>query len=513
MVLNQKIDVRKNEILLKRVKNETILFLFNRYYFGNLTMILNKILNKNMIVLAFASLFFFVSPHVFAIDNITVNPVSTTDLLVNPGKGWMTMFKPAIYDSKLPDEIPSALYYVRIYWRQVHTGPGQYDWSDIDSAIANARRGGQQVMIRLMPFWRTASIPEWIANISPINCTNFPGIMLPDLDNSVVQGHIEDLLREMGARYDRHPDVHSIEINFYGWSGEGHFYNCGDNLGIPSHAAQRWLANKHYEYFPSLPIIGPVHAQETNQQLTIHMYDAYGDTRGAGVFLDCWGDSSHQNSKYPSWLNIISKRGDNNWDAWEKGIIKLEPCNLPASDIPASTQWALDYHASFIGNKNHSFPDAYLGDIINKLKRLGYRLVLRELTHPADASQRGTISVRMDIDNIGVAPPYRDYYLAIRLKSLSNEHIYTSDRSVKHWLPGSHTETLSFTVPYVLENGIYELAVAIVDEFNHEPAIMMPIEGLNKTDKWHTVSQININSSSGDPNDFAPPTGLRVIAQ
>jgi hypothetical protein len=438
----------------------------------------------------------------------TIYTTETDELLKNPGKGWMTMFKPAIRDGNLPNDIPSTLYYVRINWEQVHIGPDQYNFKPLDSAVADALAGGQQVMIRLMPVWEQGNSPLWMreAGFRGYTCA---GKWSADLDDPRVQAHISKLLEEMGKRYNDNPGVHSMEINFLGMYGEGHFYEC-PNVPMPSHATQAWLVEEHYKCFPDLPIIGPIHAQEPAQYTTTYMYQNYGKSRGAGVFFDGWGDPPHINTKYPAWLRKIT--GSQDPDIWEKGVMKLEPSgvmnNWGSTNVRNALNWALDYHGSFIGNKNSPIPSENKDDVKNTLKRLGYRLVLRKVEHPESVGVGQNLAVDLDIENLGVAPPYRDYYLAVRLKQGSRIEKLSSTTSVKFWLPGSHTAHLSLPVAASLPQGTYEVAVGVVSPHNNEPAILMPIQG-RESSGWHTVSSCFIGNSKAIPS---PPTGLKVEA-
>jgi hypothetical protein len=426
-----------------------------------------------------------------------VYPVETDELLKNPGKGWMTMFKAAINDKHLPADIPSSLYYLRINWEEVHTGPDEYNWNPIDQAIREAQKGGQQIMIRLMPIWEKGNSPLWMKDLGfrGYQC-NLKGIKwVADLDDPHVQVQISKLIQEMGARYDQNPGVYGVEINLLGIYGEGHFNNCPD-IPMPKEKTQQWLADVHYANFPHQPIIGPIDSSR-GKEITRYMYEKYGHAHGAGIFMDAWGDYSrrydHMEVKYPKWLTVI--HGSEFWDSWERGIIKLEPSNIMnqwRNDIPRSLQWALDRHASFIGNKNAEFPYDYKDKIRTALKRLGYRLVLRKLEHSDPVSKGSTMRIKLEFENIGVAPPYRDYYLAFQLRGSKTE-TYVSNKSIKFWLPGKHNEQISFAIPKTLPPGNYEIAIGIVSPFDQQPIIQMPIRGKDGGG-WYPLSKVFISN-------------------
>jgi len=421
---------------------------------------------------------------------VVVNPVETDELLKNPGKGWMTMFEAAIHDSTLPNDIPSSLFYYRPSWDKFHTGPDQYDWSGIDRAIEDAQAGGQQIMLRMMPVAAGSSSPGWMRDAG-YNGWSCDGGWHADLSDPNVREHVSKFLQALAERYDDHPGFHSIEINFHGCWGEGNAA-CGCPAAIlGDEETQRWLADEHYRYFQTLPIIGPSDTAN-NVMITKYMVEEYGDMRGAGIFMDCWGDYdlygswSHMNDGYPKWLNFIHNGAE--WDSWKQGIWKLEPCGTMdlwgADDVRNALQWALDNHGTFIGNKDANIPSENIDDVKETLKTIGYRLVLREAEFPGTVT--GSLELRLDIENIGVAPPYRDYYLAVELHGAQNQK-FVSDESVKFMQPG--TSTFNIEVPLTVPEGSYDLAVAIVYPFDEEPAILMPIEG-RESSGWHPVGSL-----------------------
>jgi hypothetical protein len=428
----------------------------------------------------------------------TIHPIETDEFLSNPGIGWMTMFGAATYGAPVPDGVESTISYVRIDWKDVHTGKGRYDWDRIDSEIEAAEEGGQQIMLRLMPVWESSGSPYWMqsAGYDGFSCS---GKWVVDLDDSRVQEDISDFLQELGVRYNNHPGVDSIEINFLGCWGEGNWACCGNQPPEPSMDTLRFLADEHYDNFPDLPVIGPV----AGWGITRYMYDTYRDTRGAGIFMDCWGDYgmsgpdwNHMEVGYPEWLNDI--HSGSNWDSWKHGLIKLEPCGTMrdwTGDIDRSLEWAIDNHASIIGNKNENIPSGYDDEIREALKKIGYRLVLRELEHYDTASAGQDLSIRFYFENIGNAPPYKDYYLAVKLDGPETETI-VSDASVKYWLPGKHEETVDFELPGNLPSGQYTLSIGLMPAYVNKPKIKLAIEGKDSSG-WYPLSELTISS---DPN-------------
>jgi hypothetical protein len=146
------------------------------------------------------------------------------------------------------------------------------------------------------------------------------------------------------------------------------------------------------------------------------------------------------------------------------------------------------------------------------LRRLGYRLVLKELRHPARSSPGARVNLRMKWQNIGSAPCYKPYRLAYRI---SNEKAYTKlyvgSIQVNRWPPGSiepFTEDFfqepkdlppgkvvavadTITLPMDIPPGVFDLSLAIVDESPSNPVVRLAIKG-REQDGWYRLSQIRV---------------------
>lgn len=72
------------------------------------------------------------------------------------------------------------------------------------------------------------------------------------------------------------------------------------------------------------------------------------------------------------------------------------------------------------------------------LRRLGYRLLLKELSHPAQAKAGEKQTLAMPWQNVGSAPCCKPYRVAYRLRSESGcDRTFVGPVTVNRWLPGS----------------------------------------------------------------------------
>ena len=165
------------------------------------------------------------------------------------------------------------------------------------------------------------------------------------------------------------------------------------------------------------------------------------------------------------------------------------------TDIGYIFDYALRCHASYLDNKSAPIPSGTRAEIERFLRRLGYRLVIRNVEHDA-IMQTGT-QTRLTIawENIGVAPPYRDYRLALRLKNTADDTLKpwdtVTDMSIRGWLPGLRETAMPLRLPGSISPGIYELAVGVLDPENRKPAVRLAIAGRD-TEGWYPVSRVEV---------------------
>jgi hypothetical protein len=184
-------------------------------------------------------------------------------------------------------------------------------------------------------------------------------------------------------------------------------------------------------------------------------------------------------------------------DGWMVAPVAFESCwdmrewKKSGFDVDFIFDYALELHASYINNKSMPLPEGTRHQVERLLRRLGYRLVLRRVQHGSAVEAGTSLQVSMDWENVGVAPPYFDYRLAVRLKPVPEGEAVVSvqSTSIRGWLPGSRQLETSLTVPDTLPTGTYDLAVAVVEPSTRAPAVRLAIAGRTE-DGWYLLSQV-----------------------
>ena len=435
--------------------------------------------------------------------NMILRPKEIHDVLVNPGMGIETFQRfrgQAIYPdlrwSEVGPEGPvadatgvvdfpdSSVAYLRWFWWQLEPQQGKYRWDIIDSALSEARKHSQTLDIRLMPYDQSNALPEWYRK-SGARRANKPEdkdgkTWSPDADDPLYFKCWSALVYEAGRRYDGHPYLDAVDISTVGYWGEG----WGPYL--PDWSVQKALIDVYFKAFTRTPLL-------TN----FDELDAlvYGTSRGGGWRLDCWGDMGRPGRNFSHMLDIYPEqiaRGGLE-DVWRRSPVSLEVCGTPGAwkkwgfDLGPILEQALRWHATTINLKSTRIPDEWKQEFEEFQKRIGYRFILRRFECPQSVKPGSMMPVRMWWFNAGVAPVYREYWLALRI----DDSVVRVPVDVRKWLPGDAVFEGTLFVDYSIPAGRHRLAVTLLDPRTGEPAVRLAIEG-RRPDGWYDIGTINI---------------------
>jgi hypothetical protein len=431
---------------------------------------------------------------------VTITPRETDELLANPGMGWQTFHTFADEDKNLAG-LPSASAYFRFYWREIEPKDGAIDFAKFDDLLAHARRAGQKLAFRIMctGSGEYMDVPAYLKEqgCKGIEFTYGGGNhWVPDFEAPAFQKAHVRLIRELGRRYDGHPDLDLLDIGSVGLWGEWHMSDTkaadtGQPVPLPSEPTLRLIIDTWRSAFP-----------KTNKVLLIGsdagMPRAVRDR--CGWRADCLGDMggfsktwNHMDNYY---MQQLEKTGAQ--EAWKAGPVAFESCwdmrkwKQEGWDIRYIYDYGLRCHVSYMNNKSAPIPEGTRPEVERFLRRLGYRLVVRRVEHAPTAIGGGTADVSIAWENVGVAPPYRDYRPAIRLAAAGAKPIVAvADTSIRGWLPGSQATKTTVQLPKTVRPGRYDVAIGLVDPATKLPAVRLAIEGRD-AEGWYPVSRLEI---------------------
>jgi len=442
-------------------------------------------------------------------ETIVVRPVETSDVLINPGMGITTFQRfngqslnpgttwseegptSKLADERLAPDFPqSSIAYCRWFWSAIEPAPGKFRWEIIDNALEEAHAHHQTLAIRLMPYDPKHLLPLWYRNSGARRAnkaTDKDGeIWQPDFSDPLYLKYWGEVVEAAGARYDGHPFLESVDISTVGYWGEG-----WSNY-MPAFAYQKELIDVYFKAFKHTLLLMNFDEPEAL---------SYGTGRGAGWRLDCWGDMrsagkgataawSHMLDFYPE---QIVRAGIQ--DTWQRSPVSLETCWVPTYwkdkgwDVDYILSQALRWHVSSVNVKSSAIPPEWKARFEDFQKRMGYRLVLRRLEYPRSVKAGRVMPVHMWWLNAGVAPVYREYVLALELRSSGSHEVIVLPADVRRWLPGDAVFDGPVYVPETLRPGKYRLRVALLDPRTREPAIRLAIEG-REPDGWYDLGDI-----------------------
>ncbi|MCC6124688.1 MAG: DUF4832 domain-containing protein [Pirellulales bacterium] len=451
-------------------------------------------------------------------DSVTVSPAETAEILANPHMGWETFHRSSKRDGNLPSWIPSTVYYARWSWRELEPQAGRIDAALLDQCLQEARDSRQKLAFRVMccaPNNRQPYHPKWLQEIGgKIALCDRDGngpFAVPDLDDPVVLEKHLNFIARLGKRYDGHRDLDHVDLGSIGWWGEWHL--SGSNAcKITSLENRQRIVAAYLAAFKKTPLLMLLNGGECLKTAV---------EKGTGWRADCLGDLggfsnswNHMRHGYPSWIERSGIQ-----DAWKTAPVAWESCwNMQkwVSDgwpLRLIFNYALALHGSYLNNKSAPLPNGpnVRAEVERFLRRLGYRLVLKELKHPARAKAGGTFEIAMKWQNTGSAPCYRPYRLAYRLTNGSGEsRVIASKIAVNEWLPGSidfnaedffknprdlplgEVATVSDTLvlPENLAAGSFSLSIGVVGE-DEKPVIRLGIQG-RAEDGWYPLSTVQL---------------------
>jgi len=453
-------------------------------------------------------------------EMVVVRPKEIDDVLVNPGMGFMTFQRfngdklnqgtkwtegyPIVYqefDGDLTNENHpmTSLAYFRVYWRFIEPAKDQYRWDLIDKTLETAAARGQTLLLRIAPYGTAADndVPDWYREMvgQEENLPEKKWRTNPE-DARYVE-HFGDMVRELGIRYDGHPTLESVDLSIVGAWGEG------AGSAELTQETRELLVDSYLDAFRKTHLVMLLTDEKTNR---------YGlSKRGVGWRVDCVGDMGgfsptwcHMCDYYPQAIINFGMK-----DAWKKAPVTLEVCWVMQHwkdkgwDIDYIIDQSLKWHISSLNAKSSPVPSEWRPQVNRWLKRMGYRFVLRKLTYPSKVAPGGDLRFTSWWENKGVAPCYRSFRLAFRLKKSDGDVVLVTDADIRSWLPGDNIYDSAVRIPANTAEGQYDLQIGILDDRINKPRVSLAIEG-RVPDGWYNMGKIDIglpaSINAGDNN-------------
>jgi hypothetical protein len=264
---------------------------------------------------------------------------------------------------------------------------------------------------------------------------------------------------------------------------------------MPAFSYQKQLIDIWLEAFPRTMLLMNFDEQ---QALT------YGTEHDAGWRLDCLGDmrTSSTNPYFPAeMLEIypqqVVRAGIR--DVWQRRPVSLETCYTVAGwkekgyDLDYILEQALRWHVSTVNIKSAPIPSEWKAQFDAFQKKIGYRFNLRRLEYSKVVVPGTMMPVHMWWLNEGVAPIYKEFTLAVELRSPKTAAVIPVPVDIRKWLPGDAVYDGTLYVPENLAEGNYDVRVAMLDPRTGKPAIRLAVEGCQE-DGWYAMGSLTVKS-------------------
>ncbi len=441
-------------------------------------------------------------------ETIVVRPKEIDDVLTNPGIGFMTFQRfngdklnegqkwtegyPIVYQAfnrSLENEKHpmTSLAYFRVYWKFIEPVQGRYRWDLLDQALETAGSRRQTLLLRLAPYGTGADndVPDWYRALVDKEEKQPEAKWRTNPEDPRYARHFGAMIRALGARYDGHPLLESVDLSIVGAWGEG----AGSEQLTPK--TREALVDSYLDAFKRTNLIMLLTDEKTNR---------YGLSKHAvGWRVDCLGDMGgfsptwcHMCDYYPQAIINCGMQ-----DAWKKAPVSLEVCWVMQTwkdkgwDINYIIDQSLKWHISSFNAKSSPVPDEWWPAVNRWLTRMGYRFVLRKFTYPSTVKAGSELAFTSWWENKGVAPCYRGFRLALRLLSPTDQRILVTRADLRSWLPGDNLHDSAVPIPADTPEGPYELQIGILDERFDEPDVKLAIAG-RRPDGWYDLGKISV---------------------
>jgi len=466
---------------------------------------------------------------------IKIRPKEIQDVLTNPGIGFTTFQRfngdslnsgdrwteglPIVYQ-KFEGDLTNKNYpqttiaYFRVDWSFMEPEMEQYNWPMIDKALRTAAERGQTLMLRIAPFEEgIKDVPAWYRTMVGKEKKGPSFKWRIDPEDPTYVKYFGGLIKALGQRYDGHPDLESVDVSIVGFWGEG------DGSHLLSDHTRLALLNCYLDNFKKTPLtFQPLNGDAPDPGVLVKgtpIAASWPDGRNNGTGpqmrylgyrMDCLGDMttdlwpekhwSHMTDIYP---RDIIKSGMS--EVWKKSPVTMEICytflhwletlKYDEKTVNYIFGEALKWHITSFNAKSSAVPEVWSPLVDKWLNRMGYRFVLRKFEYPSFVTRQGQLSFTSLWENIGVAPIYKNYKFAVRLKNGQKTQVFITTADLLTWLPGDilHDETLY--IPYDMPLGKYRIEIAIVAPVSNEPRVKLAISG-REEDGWYPMGEIEV---------------------
>ncbi len=445
----------------------------------------------------------------FADPTTIVTPKTISDVLINPGKGWIVYGSPHDHPKEVLALCSTA--YDRYEWSDVEPAEGKYNWKPIDDQLAEWKTAGKKFAFGVMclnSHTESAggySTPKWVfdagAKCSSIDLKTLrdpyagkKGIhIVPDFSDPIFKAKQKAFLAALAQRYDGNPDVAFIDIRAYGNWGENHMWP----FDVPdiSAADYRAMIQTHMDLF---------HRTTLELSAGSHHFDAVLDwaaERGVGIRRDgiCGNSDGSECARSLGHAPAVFEFfGSYTWmkqNGWWDGRQDKDGNGYRLVDCVEKGKPS--YIGMSQGDDARNLVAAERPMVERLANRMGYHLSLARTEYPQSLTLKSPASFTLDWRNDGVAPVYVPCALAIALLDDHDapvEIAWPAGSAPAKWLPDQTTRETAICTFAQAPPGVYRLAFGLV-EHDRSTAPFIRLANVQRTSNgWLVVGNVELRS-------------------
>ncbi len=340
-----------------------------------------------------------------------------------------------------------SVVYIRILWKEFEPVKGEFNYKLIDDVLQKARDNDQLVMFRLLTHSTRESddVPDWVK--LEIECPRRPeGARFKESPKDPEFLNLFGYaIKKIGERYDNDPTFSMFDVSMPGAWGEG------DSIEFFTEEQIKAFCDIYTDNFKNTTLIGQVIPWTVNYM---------NEQAPVGWRADCIGRPNLTFGRVPSQEAQMP-------DVWKRGHVSFESYwwlgewKRQGWDCKSTLDALLKMHASTFNAKSLPIPYEWQEIVDDFIAKMGYHYAIDSVELAESVKAGDKLSVKLAIDNVGVAPIYNEMPLKLILKGNGVEKVFETDVDIRKWMPGKAVEDIEIAIPTDLAKGEYKLGIAL----------------------------------------------------
>ncbi len=419
----------------------------------------------------------------------------------NPLKGFMPY-------NESDGNIAHSLEWYYIAVKDVQTGMNSFDWTKLENILKKADSRGHQVIFRFYYDYpgEGNGVPQFLIdgglNMRYYNEPNDLGGsgQCPDYSNQTFRTSMVNLITAMGEQYDGDPRIAYITAGLLGFWGEWHNWPYDEDTsdGKPDWSIPTAVYKEVTDAFTNSFKLTKILVREPKPGINFANYNV-------GYHDDsyCYATLTMANGGQ-DWSFMQKMKNAGLMDAWKRNCIggEIYPpiqrslfSNNPSGDCQSWSKCLEESHATWMLFEGMN---AYSGEALNRVKaaskELGYDLRVNRAKF-SDTVTSGTISVDVEMKNIGVAPFYYGHEVwPVEIGVKQNGNVvktWTTDWDLSAVPADASNKTFGFEADHGLANGSYTLCMKV--KCPSDKNILGFANAEQNSDGWLTLGNMTVN--------------------